>query len=198
MRAGRDHLREARRGAQHVAEQFAHVVVRAQDRQELDRGVHTRHAPPSKAASAASASPEPAKASSSAGRQFRQDLAGARAAHRRPAAEMPAADRLGRRVRALEAERGAASPASPDRRATPVKTRLPAAALSVGRVLEQARIVLLDLGQMEGQVLREGLEPRIAAEFGEAGERLRARTAGAGSARRRPSAAGARRVRKKR
>ena len=188
---GRDHLGEARRAAQHVAEQFAHLVVGAQNRQQLDRGVHPRHAP----------------------RRRRRARRRGRRSRRRPRAAPASAPSAPRgRGRSApppggrNASRGSSRPPPPDAgsrdgasvasvsgsSATPVKTRLPAATLERRGVLEQPRVMLLDPRQMEGQVLRERFEPRIAAEPGEAGERRRARTAGAASARRRSSAAGAR------
>ena len=80
---------------------------------------------------------------------------------------MPAADRLGRRLRMLEAEAaercerlGIVGDAGEDEAAGGGAERR--------RVLEQPRVMRLDLGQVEGQVAGEGLEPRVAAEPGEA------------------------------
>ena len=123
----------------------------------------------SKAASAASASPEPAKASSKRGRQLGQHFARAGAADRGAAAEMPAANRFGGGLRIVEAEAaqgrqrlGIVGDAGEDEIA---------GGGAEGRgVLEQARIMALDSRQMVGQVLGEGLEPRVAAELGEARE----------------------------
>ena len=115
MRAGRDHLCEPRRGTEHVAEQFAHVVVGPQDRQELDRGAHPGHRPVEGGKRGVGVAGT-REGFEQRRRQLRQHLAGARAAHRWPPAEMPAADRLGRRFRMLEAEPAQASRASRDRR----------------------------------------------------------------------------------
>src|SRR5208283_4991076 len=87
-------------------------------------------------------------------RQLRQNLASAGALQRRSASEMPAANRLRRRLGTLEAETaerrerlGIVGHAGED--------EIAGCGAESGRILEQARVVLFDLGQMEGQVARE-------------------------------------------
>ncbi len=124
-------LREARRAAEQIAEQFAHRRVRAQDRQQLDRRRHARKRGVERG--------ERRVGIAGAGerlqqrrRQLRQHLARARALDGRAAAEMPAADRLGRLPRDAGSRGGAASSSVSGSSTTPVKTRLPASASSVG------------------------------------------------------------------
>ena len=53
-----------------------------------------------------------------------------------------------------------------------MKTRLPEATLSSGASSNKPRIVPLDLRQVMGEVAGKTVEPRIAAELGEARQRL--------------------------
>ena len=104
------------------------------------------------------------------GGQLRQHFAGAGAPDRGATPEMPAANRLrgGRRIVEPEALKGRqrlgiVGDAGEDEIAGRSAQRR--------RILEQPRIVALDPRQVAGQVLGEGFEPPIAAEFGEARER---------------------------
>ena len=104
MRTRRDHLRKPRGAAEHVAEQFAHSGVRAQDRQQLDGGGHARQ----RFVEGGERGVGVARAGEGfekRRRQLCQHFARARAADGRAPAEMPAANSLGRGLRMLEAER---------------------------------------------------------------------------------------------
>ena len=112
----------------------------------------------SKAASAASGSPEPENAASRPGDQLRQHLARASALDRGAAAEMPAADGLGRRLGPMEAETaqrrqrvGIIHHAGEDEAA--------GFRAQARRVFEQARVMLFDLAQMMHHLIREDFDP---------------------------------------
>ena len=104
VRPGRDHLRQPRGAAEHVAEQLAQRCVRAQDRQELDAGGHARQrfVEGGKRGVGVARSGEGFEQRR---RQFRQHLPRAGAADRRASSEVPAANRLRCDVRALKAKR---------------------------------------------------------------------------------------------
>ena len=104
------------------------------------------------------------------GGQLRQHFAGARAPDRGAPSEMPAANRFrgGRRIVEPEALKGRqrrriVGDASED--------EIAGRSAQCRRILEEPGIVAFDPRQVAGQVLREGFEPPIAAEFGEARER---------------------------
>ena len=96
-------LGEPRRRAEKIGEEEAQAVVRLQDGHQLDSRRH-----------AAEGAVESRERGVGIGRaaerrkqgrgELGQDLAGARARDRRPAAEMPAAHRLGGELRVAEAE----------------------------------------------------------------------------------------------
>ena len=169
MGPGRDHLREPRRAPEHVAEQLAQGGVGAQDRQQLDAGRHPRQ----RFVEGGERGVRVARAGEGFEQRRRQlghDLPRPRAADRRAAAEMPAANGFRRGLRALEPERAQGrkrlrivDDAGEDEIADRGAERR--------RVLEQPGVVMLDPGQMAGHVLHETVEPRVAAELGEAGER---------------------------
>ena len=83
---------------------------------------------------------------------------------------MPAADRLGGGLRPLEAEpaQGRQRLGIVDDAGEDEAARLD---VELRRVLEQPRVMALDPLQMAGQLAGETLEPRVAAEFGEARQR---------------------------
>ena len=169
MRARRDDLREARRAAEEIAEQFAHRRVRAQDGEQLHRAGHARERGVERAQRRVGIA-RAGKGREQPGNEFGEHFAGARAAHRRAPPEMPAADRLGGVFGPLEAETaqrrqglGIVADAGEDQVARLGAERR--------RVLEQARVMFLDAAQMTRHLGREPVEARIAAEFGEARER---------------------------
>ena len=169
MRPSRDHFRQPRGAAEHVAEQFAQGSIRAQDRHELDACGHARQRFIESGKRCVGVA-RPGEGLEQRGRELRQHFARAGAAHRSAPAEMPAANGLRRRFRALKAERaergegrGIVGDAGEDEVAGGGAERR--------RVLEQPCVVLLDPGQVMGEIAGEALEPRIAAEFGEARKR---------------------------
>ena len=190
MRALRDRVGKSRRGAEKIGEEQAQAIVRLQDRHELDR---RRHA--AEGAIERGERPVRIRGSAERGKQGRrelgQDLAGAGARHGRPPAEMPAAHRLGRHLRVLEAEPlqrrerlGVVARAGEDEVADLRRELRP--------FLEEQRVMRLYVVGVLAEDRLECLQVREAAEFGEALRAPRDRKAGAASARRRPSAAGAR------
>jgi hypothetical protein len=104
VRPSRDHLREPRGAAQHVAEQLAQGRVRAQDRQELDACRHARQrfVEGGKRGVGVARSGEGFE---QRGRQLRQHLARAGAADRRASAKVPPPNGLRRGFRTLKAKR---------------------------------------------------------------------------------------------
>ena len=158
VRPLRDDLGEPRRAAEEVAEQFAHRRVGAQDRQQLDRAEHVRQRRVEggeRRVGVAGAG----EGDEQRRRQFGQHLARAGALHRRAAAEMPAADRLGGGLRPLEAE-----PAQGRQRLRVVDDagEDEAARLDVElrRVLEQPRVMALDPLEMAGQLAARSVSSR--------------------------------------
>ena len=170
VRPGRDHLRQPRSAAEYIAEQLAQRCVRAQDRQELDRGRHARQR------FVEGLQRGVGVAGSGEGfeqrrRQFRQDLPRAGAADRRASAKVPAANGLRGGFRALKAKRAK----SCQRRrivGDASKNKIARGHAELWRVFEQPRVVPLDLGQVMGEVGHKAIEPRITAELGEVGQRL--------------------------
>ena len=170
MRALGDDPGQARRAAEEIAEQFAHRRVGAQDRQQLHRARHTRQRRVERAQRRVGVA-RAGKGGEQRRHEFGQHFARAGAAHRRAAAEMPAANGLGRLFRAPEAE------AAQRRQGLGIVDDAgehQAARLGAERrrVLEQARVVPLDPAQMIGHRRRERLEPGVAAEGGEARQRV--------------------------
>ena len=146
----------------------------------------------SNALSAASGSPEPENAASSAGTSSVSTSRARGAAHRRAAPEMPAANRLGGLLRPLEAETaqglqglGIVRDAGEHQTA-----RL---GVERRRVLEQARVMFLDAAQADASFPPRTSRAARSRRTWRSARALRVRTAIAASARRRPSASGARR-----
>ena len=103
VRTRRDHPREPRRAAEHVAEQLAQARVRAQDRHELDRGRHARQ----RLVEGGERGVGIARAGEGfeqRRRKLRQHFAGARASDRGATPEMPAANGLRGGFRIVEPE----------------------------------------------------------------------------------------------
>ena len=170
MRPGRDHLREPRGAAEHVAEQFAQRAVRTQDRQELDRGRHARQrfVEGGKRGVGVARSGE---GFDERRRQLGQHLPRAGAADPRAPAEVPAANGLRCDFRTLKPKRAQGV----DRLrivGDAGEDEIARGDAELWRILEQPRVMPLDLGQVMGEVGGETLEPRVAAEFGEARKRL--------------------------
>ena len=102
MRALHDHLRQARRSAEDVGEELEHRPMRFEQREQFRRRRHPRH----RVVETRHAGIGVAgfgKRLEQAGNQFGQHLAGAGAAHRGAAAEMPAAHGFGGQRRVAEA-----------------------------------------------------------------------------------------------
>ena len=191
MGPGRDHLREPRGAAEHVAEQFAQSGVRAQDRQELDARGHARQ----RFVEGGERGVGVARAGEGfeqRRRQLGQHFPRAGAADRRAPAEMPAANGLRRGLRALKSER-----AQGRKRLRIVddagEDKIAGSDAERRRVLEQSGVMMLDPGQVMGEVPQRNRRAAHSRRTWRSGPAPAARTEAAASARRRPSAAGVRR-----
>ena len=169
MRALHDHLRQARRSAEDVGEEFEHRPMRLEQREQFrrrrhprQRGVETRHAGIGVAGFG--------KRLEQARDQFGQHLAGAGAAHRGAASEMPAAHGFGgqRRVAETHVAQGLQRFGIVGRAG---EDQIARARIESRRVFEQARVMFLDGMKMPQQVARKAAETSITAEAREVLER---------------------------
>ena len=166
VRAHGDDAGKARCAAEDIAEEFAQLGVRLQDAEELGRCRHPveRSIEGGERGIGIAAS---RKTFEQCRHEFGEHLAGARALHRRAAAEVPAAHDLCRRGRIVEAHAGQGFQRVGIVRDTG-EDEAADVAVERRRMFEEPRIMLLDLAQVEGQLLFEAFEPRMAAEFREA------------------------------
>ncbi len=169
MRPGCDHLRQPRGAAEDVAEQLAQGAVGTQDRQELDTRGHARQrfVEGGKRGVGVARSGESFEQRR---RQFRQHLSRAGAADRGAPAKVPAANRFRCDFRTLKPKR-----AQGGERLRIIgdagEDKVARSDAEFWRVFEQPRVMPLDPGHVMDEVGGESVEPRVAAEFGEARKR---------------------------
>ena len=150
MRALRDHLRQTRRSAENIGEELQHRLMRLQQREQLrrrrharQRGVESRHAGIGVAGFG--------KRFEQGRNEFGQHLAGAGAAHRGAASEMPAAHGFGgqRRVAKAHVAQGLQRFGIVGRAG---KDQIARAGVEARRMFEQARVMFLDGVEMAQQI----------------------------------------------
>ena len=190
MRRLRHRVGEARRGAEKIGEEKPQAIVRLQDGEEFDGGRH--------AAESAVEGSERAIGIGGAAerreqrrRELGQHLARARALDRGTAAEMPAAHGLRHALGLVEAE----ALQGRERIGIVVRAGEDEAAHIGGKLrplLEEQRVMPLHDLRLIGQGLREGFHGRDSRRTWRSASAAPRPTAGAASARRPPSAAGAR------
>ncbi len=171
MRTQHNHLREPWRAAEQIAEQFAHIVVGAQDRHQLDRRRHARQRGVERRKRGVGIA-RARERLQQRGDQLGQHFPRARALHGLPAAEVPAADHLRRLFGVVEAETaqrlqgvGVVDDAGED--------EIAAGVVELRRRLEQPRVVFFDPSQSQRERVDEGVERVEGEEVCETLERLR-------------------------
>ena len=173
MRTHDDHARQSGRASENVAKKVAHAGVGAQDGKQLHGGRHAHQCSVEgvKRGVCVAATGETLE---QGGNKLGQNLARARALHRRPAAEMPTTDRLRRPRRIMKAKSGERLQSlriirDPGKdKAAPTRTK-------PRRMFKQARIMALDMFEVKRQLLFEGCKARITTKFRKTTKGLRIR-----------------------